>query len=36
MRVATTIKLDEESEQVLAVLARGRRIEAKLRQRASV
>jgi transposase len=34
MRVAKTIELDEASEQELAVLARGRRVEARLQQRA--
>jgi transposase len=36
MRVAETIELDEHTERELGVLARGRRVEARLRQRAHV
>ena len=36
MRVAKTIELDEQTERELRVLARGRRVEARLQQRAQV
>ena len=36
MRVAKTIELDEDAERELRVLARGRRVEARLQQRARV
>ena len=36
MRVAKTIELDEHTERELRVLAKGRRVEARLQQRARV
>ena len=36
MRVAKTIELDERTERELRVLAKGRRVEARLQQRAVV
>jgi hypothetical protein len=36
MRIAKTIELDEHTERELRVLAKGRRVQARLRQRALV
>jgi hypothetical protein len=36
MRVAETIELDEDTERELRVLAKGRRVEARLQQRARI
>src|SRR5262245_6409256 len=36
MRVAKTIELDEDTERELRVLAKGRRVEARLHQRARI